>query len=127
MKKQIGREKKKKKGKTSCNFGFKVGLMSGVDHEHIVKLHETFEDDVYFYLVMEMIEGGELFDMVSKIKKYSEKDAAKAFGQLVKAIQHLQENQIVHRDLKPENLLLKEASADSDLKVMSYILCVLED
>ena len=50
--------------------------------------------------------------MVSKIKKYSEKDAAKAFGQLVKAIQYMQENQVVHRDLKPENLLLKSPNRE---------------
>ncbi len=73
--------------------------MCRIEHPNVVRLFETFEDDVYFYLVMEMICGGELFDMVSKIKKYSEQDAAKAFGQIVKAIEHLQENKIVHRDL----------------------------
>lgn len=74
--------------------------MSKLNHSNIVTLVETFEDDNFFYLVMEMIQGGELFDMVSKIKKYSEKDASKAFGQIVRAIEHLQENRIVHRDLK---------------------------
>lgn len=94
--------------------------MSSITHDHVVKLVETFEDSAHFYLIMEMIRGGELFDMVSKIKKYSEKDASKAFGQMVKAIQHLHQHNIVHRDLKPENLLLAQASADADVKVADF-------
>ncbi len=80
-------------------FRNEVGIMSSVQHANVVQLLETFEDSTYFYLVMEMISGGELFDMVSKIKKYSEQDASKAFGQIVKAIQHLQQHNVVHRDL----------------------------
>jgi serine/threonine protein kinase len=97
-------------------FRNEVAIMCRIEHPNVVRLLETFEDEIYFYLVMEMIRGGELFDMVSKIKKYSEQDAAKAFGQIVKAIEHMQENKIVHRDLKPENLLLSAPSADSDVK-----------
>ncbi len=80
-------------------FRNEVGIMSSIQHANVVQLLETFEDETYFYLVMEMVCGGELFDMVSKIKKYSEQDAAKAFGQIVRAIEHLQQNHIVHRDL----------------------------
>lgn len=106
-------------------FRNEVELMSALSNPHVVQLLETFEDESYFYLVMEMVQGGELFDMVSKIKKYTEKDAAKAFGQIVKAIQHLQDNKIVHRDLKPENLLLLAATADSDVKVADFGLATM--
>jgi serine/threonine protein kinase len=50
-------------------FRSEVAIMSSIEHPNVVRLYETFEDDVHFYLVMEMIRGGELFDMVSKIKK----------------------------------------------------------
>lgn len=69
---------------------------------------------------MEMIRGGELFEMVTKIKKYTEKDAAHAFAQIVRGIAYMQENKIVHRDLKPENLLLAEAKPEADVKIADF-------
>jgi calcium-dependent protein kinase len=50
--------------------------MKLVDHPHIVKLYEFFEDDDYMYIVTELCSGGALFDEIIKKKSFSENEAA---------------------------------------------------
>lgn len=80
------------------------------DHPHIVKLYEFYSDDKYFYLVTELIEGGELFDEIQRQKFFSEEVAANIISQLLSAIVYCHERHIVHRDLKPENVLMANSS-----------------
>ena len=47
-----------------------------MDHQNIVKLYEVYEDDVNFYLITDLLKGGELFDEIVKRSKFTEKDAA---------------------------------------------------
>jgi len=49
--------------------------MREIDHPNIVKLYETFEDERYVYLVMEMCEGGELFDRIIECGHFDERRA----------------------------------------------------
>lgn len=46
-----------------------------MDHQNIVKLYEVYEDEVNFYLIMDLLKGGELFDEIVKRSRYSEHDA----------------------------------------------------
>jgi|TARA_B110000305_G_C19314466_1_gene575665 serine/threonine protein kinase len=45
-----------------------IQILTKLDHPNIVKYYETYIDDRYIYLVMEYIDGGELFDFISKQK-----------------------------------------------------------
>jgi serine/threonine protein kinase len=47
-----------------------------MDHQNIVKLYEVYEDEINFYLIMDLLKGGELFDEIVKRSKFSENDAA---------------------------------------------------
>jgi calcium-dependent protein kinase len=68
---------------------------------------------------MECLEGGELFDRVSNLKVFSERDAAKTAKQMLLAVKYLHEKNIVHRDLKLENFLYE--SKDSEfLKLIDF-------
>lgn len=60
--------------------------------------------------------GGELFDEIVKVGKYSEKDAAKFCRQITDAVAYLHKKGIVHRDLKPENLLLSQPKGKNNQK-----------
>jgi serine/threonine protein kinase len=51
-----------------------------MDHPHIVKLYEVFEDSAQFYLVMDFLKKGELFDEVVRRGKFKEHDAAEVMG-----------------------------------------------
>lgn len=51
-------------------------ILMEVDHPHIIKFFGTYKDHKYYHIVMEFCEGGELFEQLINIGKFSEKDAA---------------------------------------------------
>jgi len=81
-------------------------IMGMVDHPNIVRVQEYYECNGLVFIVMELMEGGELFDRLVEVEHYTEKQAVEAFRPLVDAIRYCHSLGIVHRDLKPENLLL---------------------
>ena len=85
-----------------------------------MRLYEFYEDEKYYHLVTEHIEGGELFDFIIKSKMLTEPIAAHFMRQLLSAVSYCHANNIVHRDLKPENLLLDQESATATLKIIDF-------
>jgi len=85
-----------------------VRIMYAINHEHIIKLCNHFEDDDYFYLVLEYAPKGNLYDRLKKVKTFSENDAAQYLREVVSAVEYLHSLNppIIHRDIKPENILL---------------------
>lgn len=69
-------------------------------------LIEVFEEGSDFYVVTELLEGGELFDRIVHKTYYTEKECRDLIKVLLETLNYLHGNNIVHRDLKPENLLL---------------------
>jgi serine/threonine protein kinase len=65
-----------------------------------------YEDYSHFYLVMDLISGGEMFDHLSQDGAYSEADAARLIFEIASALAFLHGVGIIHADLKPENLML---------------------
>lgn len=82
-----------------------VELFLGMDHPHIAILKDVYESHAELSLVMEHLEGGELFDRISMIKSFSEHEAAHTASMILLAVRYLHEKHIVHRDLKLENFL----------------------
>lgn len=80
--------------------------MKKVDHPNIVSIHEMFKNEEKLYLVMEYVEGMELFDFVAERFKLKESEAIDIIEQLVKVIKYLNALGICHRDLKPENIII---------------------
>lgn len=92
-----------------------VNLM--LDHPNITKVHEWFEDEKRFMLVSELCNGGELFQLIAKERKFETREAGIILRQLVCAIHYMHHREevdgkeiggVVHRDLKPENILLTD-------------------
>ncbi|KAH3686682.1 hypothetical protein WICPIJ_002326 [Wickerhamomyces pijperi] len=81
-------------------------ILERVKHPNIVKLYYSFQDHERLYLILEYIQGGELFQHLQIEKFVSETDAAVHLSQIVLALQHLHSIGIIYRDLKPENCLL---------------------
>jgi len=86
-------------------LGREIEIMKKLDHSNVLKLQEVYETDEIIGLVMELVNGGELFYKIVEKGNYSEKDAAKIVGQMIKGVMYLHGEGIAHRDLKPENLL----------------------
>ncbi|WCJ35991.1 calcium-dependent protein kinase 1 [Euphorbia peplus] len=102
-----------------------VAIMSSLpDHDNVVKLKATYEDHENVHLVMELCEGGELFDRIVARGHYSERAAAgiaKTIGEVVKMCH---QNGVMHRDLKPENFLFANKKETSLLKAIDFGLSV---
>lgn len=91
---------------------------------NIVCLHEVIEDSAYVHLIIELCSGGELFDRIVKMKRYSEAQAARVMKSLLETLQFCHSMGIMHRDLKPENLLLVDDSDESDIKLADFGLAL---
>ena len=76
------------------------------NHPNIIQIYEVIENTENFYIVMEYVEGGELFNYIVEHEKLEEKEASFFFAQLIYGIKEIHKQKICHRDMKPENLLL---------------------
>ena len=73
-----------------------------------------------WYIVLECLLGGELFDRIIAQGHFSEQEASRIVGDIGKALSYLHSRFIVHRDLKPENLIFASNSPNSILKVSDF-------
>jgi len=104
-----------------------VEILSQIDHPNVVKLNEVWEDKGKFYMVMELMTGGELFDRIVEKDHYSEKEAADTIRPIVDAIRYCHSMGVAHRDLKPENLLYATRDTHSIIKISDFGLAKVYD
>ncbi|KAF8462564.1 kinase-like domain-containing protein [Kalaharituber pfeilii] len=82
--------------------------MSTLNHPNIVKLISFSESRSYYYLVLELLAGGELFHQIVRLTYFSENLSRHVIVQVAEALRYLHEEKgVVHRDIKPENLLFE--------------------
>ena len=92
-------------------------IITELNHQNVIKVHEMCESNEYFLIIMEYCEGGELFNYIVENQRLSEEETAYFFYQLINGIEYIHSKGIVHRDLKPENLLLDENKV---LKIIDF-------
>ncbi|PIN06911.1 Ca2+/calmodulin-dependent protein kinase, EF-Hand protein superfamily [Handroanthus impetiginosus] len=90
-------------------------------HPNIVSLKATYEDDSAVHIVMELCEGGKLFDRIVARGHYTERAAAVVFRIIVEVCHR---NGVMHHDLKPENFLFANKKETSPLKAIDFGLSV---
>lgn len=88
------------------NLNREVSILRHFDHPNIVRMHEVYESDEYVYLMLELVQGGDLYTQILNRGRIPETEARFTFYQLLLGIQYLHRNNITHRDLKPENILI---------------------
>ncbi|KAF7804086.1 calcium-dependent protein kinase 32 [Senna tora] len=93
-------------------------------HPNIVSLKDTYEDDNAVHLVMELCEGGELFDRIVARGHYTERAAAVVTRTVVEVVQMCHKHGVMHRDLKPENFLFANKKETAPLKAIDFGLSV---
>ncbi|KAE9610034.1 hypothetical protein Lal_00006088 [Lupinus albus] len=102
-----------------------VAIMSTLpEHPNLVKLKATYEDEENVHLVMELCEGGELFDRIVARGHYSERAAANVARTIAEVVRMCHSNGVMHRDLKPENFLFANKKENSVLKAIDFGLSV---
>jgi serine/threonine protein kinase len=82
-------------------------IMKRIRHRNIVSMYELYETSKCLWVILELVDGGDLHDYLSKIDHYSENVAAKQMKQILSALHYLHSLGVVHRDIKLDNILLK--------------------
>jgi calcium/calmodulin-dependent protein kinase I len=97
-----------------------VHLHGSLKHDSIIPIVDFFMEDQCYFIVMELMEGGDVFDRIGSLKQYNEEIARDLCTKLLKAVAHCHENNIVHCDLKPNNLLLKSIDDHASVMVADF-------
>lgn len=83
-----------------------ISAMKIINHPNVIKIFEVMASKTKIYIVLELVNGGELFDKIATHGKLKEDEARSYFQQLINAVDYCHSRGVYHRDLKPENLLL---------------------
>lgn len=113
-------QKSSRSGSLLARLRVEIEICRRINHPHIVRIHEVFEDERMVYLVMDHMEGGELFDQIIARGSLSEQEAADIVQKICQALHYLHEQGISHRDLKPENVLLVQKDDITDIKLIDF-------
>jgi len=78
-----------------------------LDHPGVMKLDRVYETTLGIFLILELLEGGELFEHLKQKKTFTERDCALMLIKIIEPLVYMHSKNIVHRDIKPENLILR--------------------
>jgi serine/threonine protein kinase len=99
-----------------------ISIMKSVTHPNVVAIHEVFATSTKIFIVLELVDGGELFEYLLDRKRLPETEARHFLQQLVEGLSYCHSKGIFHRDLKPENLLL---DLQGNIKISDFGLSTL--
>ncbi|MFC1678793.1 serine/threonine protein kinase [Elusimicrobiota bacterium] len=90
------------------DFLEEASIITGLDHENIVKVHTTLRDGDRFYLVLEFVDGTSLADWLGlPARPLHWKHARRIVEEVGKALDHAHAKHIIHCDLSPDNILVR--------------------
>lgn len=98
-------------------------IMKLLNHPNVLRLYDVWETDKQLYLILEYVEGGELFDLLVESGPLPEATAVNFFKQIILGASYCHNLGICHRDLKPENILLDK---DLNIKIADFGMAALE-
>ncbi|XP_047237564.1 serine/threonine-protein kinase Chk2 isoform X2 [Girardinichthys multiradiatus] len=107
-------------GTATRNAETEIQILQRVDHPCLIKTEDFYQTEDSYYIVLELMEGGELFHRVKSQQQLNEGVAKLYFYQMLCAVQYLHRNGIIHRDLKPENILLSSNEDTCLIKVTDF-------
>lgn len=104
-----------------------IDLLAILDHPHILKLFEHYQDHTNIYIITGVCNGGELLDVVedhaNKGKALPESWIARVFGQVLEGISYAHAKGVMHKDLKFENVMLRyKVTAESPVEQIHAII-----
>jgi calcium-dependent protein kinase len=98
------------------NFDFILGL----DHPHIVKILDIFDEEHYLFIIEEYCEGGDLFSFLMRRRMLPENLTTSIIKQLLTTLCYLHGKGITHRDIKPENILIHKKEPELIIKLTDF-------
>ncbi|KAG9309519.1 Pkinase-domain-containing protein [Chiua virens] len=94
-----------------------IVIMKLIEHPNVMRLYDVWETSSELYLILEYVEGGELFDYLCTRGRLASPEALACFQQLIAAVDYCHRFGVAHRDLKPENVLMDH---DGNIKVADF-------
>jgi serine/threonine protein kinase len=79
-----------------------ISIMKMINHQYVVCVKDVFATTSKIFLVLELVEGGELFNKISSQGRLTEEQARFYFRQVAEGLDHCHSQGVCHRDLKPE-------------------------
>jgi serine/threonine protein kinase len=121
-----------KKDKLQMN---EIMLLKSTDHPNIIKLYSVHKNSNYYFLVMELLEGGSLkqkvverYNNVKTDVLFKESEVAVILKGVLSGLNYMHNNRIVHRDIKPENIMFGRKDDLSSVKIVDFGLSnIVED
>ena len=104
--KSIDKEKLTENKRTFSTLFNEISVLRDLDHESVIKMYEVYESDKFIHLILEYLQGGELFMKIKKNGSFTEGDACEIMKEFLIAIEYIHSKSVIHRDLKPENIIL---------------------
>lgn len=93
---------------TRDRFLNEIEALARFEHPNIVRAHDAFEEDGELYLVMEYVDGCNMYDLVRKRGKLEVGAACEVIHQAAHGLSALHDQRVTHRDIKPSNLMLAQ-------------------
>lgn len=98
-----------------------VEILQALQHANIMALRDVFESRAEVVLILELINGGELFDFIAEKDNLMENEAIEFMKQILEGVGYMHSKNIVHFDLKPENIMLsKKLGSAPDIKIVDF-------
>ena len=84
-----------------------IEIMKRIRHRHVVSMYELYETPKCLWIILELVDGGDLHHFLAHTLHYNEVMAARQFKQVLQGLHYLHSLGVVHRDLKLDNILLQ--------------------
>jgi serine/threonine protein kinase len=95
-----------KSDKQRSEIDREITMMKLMEHPNVMRIYDVYEGEKELYLVLEYVEGGELFDFLVNRGRLPALEALAYFKQIIAGLNYAHTFSIIHRDLKPENILI---------------------
>jgi serine/threonine protein kinase len=103
-----------------------IEIMKRVRHRNICSMYELYETPKCLWIILELVDGGDLYHFLARSEQYNEVIASRLMKQILSGVHYLHSLGVVHRDLKLENILLsKTPGSVGDIKIADFGLSAL--
>lgn len=107
-------------GTATRNAEREIEILKRINHPCLIKTEAFFQTEESYYIVLELMRGGELLERIKSKGQLPEDITKLYFYQMLKGVQYLHQNDIIHRDLKPENVLLSSTEDQCLIKITDF-------
>jgi len=102
-----------------------IEIMKRIRHRNIVSMYELYETPKCLWIILELVDGGDLHHYLAHALHYNEVMASRQMKQILQGLHYLHSLGVVHRDLKLDNILLSGSGPTCDLKIADFGLSAL--